>query len=66
MIEERFRDYLCECDSCKTTFKKVITLVEAIENLNDDEKKLQNNLEGIVNEEEEEIKHEEQKNDGRN
>jgi hypothetical protein len=54
LLDDRVLEYLCECEECQTIFSKVKRHVEAIENLNDDEKKLVNNLEGLVNEDDEE------------
>jgi len=51
IIDDAFMESLCQCQECQQAFTKLKRHLECVNNLNDDEKKLVNNLEGIVNEE---------------
>ena len=46
-------DYTCDCLECEQVFHRLKRNIKAIENLNEEEMKLQNNLEGHVNDDEE-------------
>jgi hypothetical protein len=54
LLDEKFIKYLCHCDSCQALYTKLKQHIESIENMPEEDKKLANNLEGLVNEEDEE------------
>lgn len=54
LIDEKILDSFCECNSCSKAFNKVKNIIKATENLGEEDKKLQNNLDGNVNEDDEE------------
>ena len=56
LLDESFVQSLCECESCKLTYGKVARHIKAIEDMTSDDKKLMNNLDGNINDDEEEKK----------
>jgi hypothetical protein len=57
LIDEAVTDALCQCPQCSKVFAKLTQHIQAINNLSTEDKQLQNNLEGILNEDDEEEKH---------
>lgn len=53
-MDEKILESFCECSSCSLAFNKIKNIIKATENLGEEDQKLQNNLDGIVNEEDEE------------
>ena len=50
-IDVKFLDDLCQCKRCTKAFARVVGINAAMENLNDDECRLNKNLEGELNDE---------------
>ena len=53
VIQAEFLQVVCRCEPCSAAFGKIIRLLEAMENREEDEIKLENNLDGEVNAEQE-------------
>lgn len=51
LICSDFIDQTCECSDCQSAFAKIKRLLDALDNRDEDEIKLENNLEGEVNQE---------------
>lgn len=58
ILDEEFVNHLCSCEECSQVFDKCRRHYDAIDNMTDEEKKLLNNLEGNLNEEEEDTQEE--------
>lgn len=56
IIDESFVKYLCECSDCQQIFSRIKHHIECIETLNEEDKKLLNNMDGNLNEDDEEVK----------
>ena len=56
IIDERFVEHSCKCEECLPLYLKIEKIIKAAENLNEEDKKLHNNLDGNLNEDEEEVK----------
>lgn len=56
LIDESFLEILCQCERCKVTYAKLEKHIHAEKQLSEEDKRLRNNLEGNVNEDEEEKK----------
>ena len=53
IIDERFVEYSCKCEDCSPLYTKIAKIIKASDNLNEEDKKLHNNLDGNLNEDEE-------------
>eukprot|EP00347_Sterkiella_histriomuscorum_P020927 403335922 len=56
IIDDAFIESSCQCDECKPIFDRLQRHLKAVDNLNEEDLKLQKNLEGELNEDEEETK----------
>lgn len=54
LIDENFLEALCQCETCQKSYSKLQKLVTAMNNMSSDDRKLLNNLDGKINEDEEE------------
>lgn len=53
IIDERFIEYSCKCEECSPLYTKIARIIKAAEDLNEEDRKLHNNLDGNLNEDEE-------------
>lgn len=53
LIDEKFIDYSCKCEECSPLYTKIARIIKAVEDLNEEDRKLHNNLDGNLNEDEE-------------
>ncbi|CDW89145.1 loc398523 partial [Stylonychia lemnae] len=50
IIDEKMIKYICDCQNCSKIFSKLKRHIQVIENMNEQDRKLLNNLDGNINE----------------
>ena len=53
IINVEFLEELCKCDECTHSFSRIVAMDDAMNNMSEDEHKLEQNLDGELNDDEE-------------